>query len=50
MNEQEVTRCCECGRVIPPTEDTYECRTHSTLCEDCLKMLHKKYVSGVCSW
>lgn len=36
--------CNECGRKIKPNEDTYECRTHSTLCEDCLKMLHKKYV------
>lgn len=42
--DKPVTRCCECGRVIPENEDTYECRTHSVLCLDCLKMLHKRYV------
>jgi hypothetical protein len=36
--------CGECGRVIKSNEDIYECRTHSLICEDCLKMLHKKYV------
>ncbi len=39
-----VTRCCECARIIPENEDTYECRTHRILCVDCLKMLHKRYV------
>lgn len=42
-NDNEV-RCCECGRLIPENEDSYECRTHCILCEDCLKMLHKRYV------
>lgn len=42
--EKPVTRCCECARVIKEDEDTYECRTHRVLCEDCLKMLHKRYV------
>ena len=39
-----ITRCCECARVIQENEDTYECRTHSILCVDYLKMLHKRYV------
>lgn len=42
-NEEDV-RCCECGRVIPKDEDSYECRTHRILCKDCLLMLHKRYV------
>ena len=41
---QPVTRCCECGRVIPKNEDSYACRTHKILCKDCLLMLHKRYV------
>ena len=45
MKESDaVVRCCECGRVIGQNENTYECRTHAILCEDCLKMLHKRYV------
>lgn len=39
-----VTRCCECGRVIRENEDSYACRTHRILCKDCLLMLHKRYV------
>lgn len=42
-DENEV-RCDECGRIIEEWDDVYECRTHSTLCLECLKMLHKKYV------
>jgi hypothetical protein len=34
--------CCECGRVIKDDEDSYECDSHAVLCEDCLKMLHKR--------
>lgn len=41
---ETVTRCCECARVIPEGEDTYECRTHRILCLECLKLLHKRYV------
>lgn len=36
--------CGECGREIEEGEDSYECRTHRILCEDCLKMLHLRYV------
>lgn len=46
---QPVTRCCECGMIIPEGQDSYECRTHRILCEYCLKMLHKRYV-GVNRW
>lgn len=43
--EEEVVRCCECGRKMDvENEDVYECRTHKTLCLDCLMMLHKKYI------
>ena len=42
--EEECIRCCECGRIIPDDKEVYECNTHATLCEDCLKLLHKKYV------
>ncbi len=41
--EQDHIYCGECGRCLD-NEDTYECRTHAILCEDCLKMLHKRYV------
>lgn len=41
---ETVTRCCECARVIPEGEDSYECRTHRILCKDCLLMLHRRYV------
>lgn len=44
MQEDDEIRCDECGRVIYDTEDIYECSTHDVLCEDCLKMLHKKYM------
>lgn len=44
-----IERCGECGRVIPPGEDSYECKTHRVLCEECLKMLHKRYVDGYTS-
>lgn len=43
-DEYDEIRCCECGRVIEEDEDVYECRTHATLCEECLKMLHRRYV------
>lgn len=39
--DTEPDRCCECGRVI--YGEVYECRTHETLCLECLKMLHAKY-------
>jgi hypothetical protein len=44
MQEENVIRCCECARIIPDKADSYECKTHRVLCEDCLKMLHKRYV------
>ena len=44
QEEDDTVYCGECGREIEEGEDTYECRTHSVLCEDCLKMLHKRYV------
>lgn len=44
QEDDYVEYCGECGRAIYEDEDTYECRTHSILCEDCLKMLHKRYV------
>lgn len=44
-----IERCGECGRVIPPGEDSYETRTHRVLCEECLKMLHKRYIDGYTS-
>lgn len=44
LQEYEDERCFECGRVIPDGEDSYECRTHLVVCEECLKMLHKRYV------
>ena len=34
--------CCECGGRIHDEDEVYECKTHATLCEDCLKMLHRK--------
>lgn len=40
----DVEYCCECGRRIKEDEETYECHSHRILCEDCLKMLHKRYV------
>lgn len=43
IEEHSGVHCCECGRLIRANEDVYECRTHADLCEDCLKMLHKKY-------
>jgi hypothetical protein len=42
--EEEVEYCCECGKEFEEGEDTYECRTHRILCEECLKMLHLRYV------
>lgn len=42
-NERQDCYCGECGRLVND-KYTYECRTHSILCEDCLKMLHKRYV------
>lgn len=41
--ETEHIYCGECGRCLDGKE-TYECRTHAILCEDCLKLLHKRYV------
>lgn len=43
-NQPEGEYCCECGKRILEDEDTYECRTHKILCEDCLKMLHRRYL------
>lgn len=44
-DEETKVYCGECGRELhPDDEDVYECRTHAILCEDCLKVLHKKYV------
>lgn len=44
-DKEEVIRCGECGRKIDPEEeDVYECRTHKTICLECLLMLHKKYI------
>lgn len=43
-NEDYHEYCGECGREIKEDEDSYECRTHRILCEDCLKMLHKRYL------
>jgi hypothetical protein len=40
---EDEERCGECGRVIEYGEDTYETSTFSILCEDCLKMLHKRW-------
>lgn len=44
QENEDVIRCCECGVEIYDDEEVYECRTHETLCLDCLKMLHKKYL------
>jgi hypothetical protein len=44
IDEDNKEYCCECGEEIPYGEDSYECPTHRILCEDCLKMLYKRYV------
>jgi hypothetical protein len=44
QEEEHAPYCCECGKLLRyEEEEVYEDNRNSVLCEDCLKMLHRKY-------